>query len=385
MTALLLHNAEILTPDQRLHDASVLIDHGRIVTVGTGITAPAAVPFDLHGLLLVPGFIDIHVHGGGGHSLTASHVERLLAYAKWAPRHGVTGFLAGTVGPNAASIERALQRGSGLVERISEGAQLLGYHLEGPFINPRRRGAFDAAWLLPPDVRQFARFVQVAEGQLRLVTLAPELPGADLVIREAVRTGVLSSLGHTDASYEELLRGFELGARNVTHCFNAMRPFTHRDPGPIAAALTAPGVHCELIADGEHVAAGAMRMLLAARGWRNTVLVTDGIELAGTAAGSFDLAGQAVTVRKGRALTPQGTLAGSVATMDACLRNAVRLGGADLREAVTMASLNAAQAIGAAGDRGRIAPGFRADLAALTPELRVALTWVGGVLAYDGC
>jgi len=109
-------------PDQRLRGASVLIDHGRVVTVGTDIAAPAAVPFDLHGLLLVPGFIDIHVHGGGGHSLTASHVERLLAYAKWAPRHGVTGFLAGTIGPSAASIERALQRGSGLVERISEGA-----------------------------------------------------------------------------------------------------------------------------------------------------------------------------------------------------------------------------------------------------------------------
>jgi N-acetylglucosamine-6-phosphate deacetylase len=383
MTSRLLCNAEILTPDQYLRSGNVLIDGGRIVAIGEELTAPAAQPFDLRGLLLVPGFIDLHVHGGGGHSLTAGHAERLLAYARWAPRHGVTGFLAGTIGASAEAIERALRRGADLVGAIDGGAQLLGFHLEGPFISPRRRGAFAASWLLPPDIRGFSRFVQAADGHLRLITLAPELPAADAVIAEAVRTGVRPSLGHTDASYEELLRGFELGARQVTHCFNAMRPFSHRDPGPIAAALTAPGISCELIADGEHVAAGAMRLLLAARGWRNTVLVTDGIEPAGAASGHFELAGQQVAVRRGRALTPDGTLAGSIATMDVCLRSAVRLGGADVRAAVTMASLNPAQAIGLA-DRGRVAAGQRADLVALTRELHVALTWVGGDLIFDG-
>src|SRR5581483_8819277 len=207
-------------------------------------------------------------------------------------------------------------------------------------------GAFAADWLLPPDVRSFSRFIQAADGWLRVVTLAPELDGAEAVQREAMQTGVRVSLGHTDASYEQMLHGFERGARQVTHCFNAMRPFAHRDPGPAAAALTAPGVRCELIADGQHVASGAMRLLLAARGWRNTVLVTDGIAFAGAASGRFDLAGQRVVVKGGRALTPDGTLAGSIATMDQCLRNAVRLGGADVRAAVTMASLNPAQAIG---------------------------------------
>lgn len=384
MPALLLQNAEVLSPDQHLPRANLLIDGGRIVALGEELAAPAAQPYDLRGLLLVPGFIDIHVHGGGGQSLTASQPDRLLAYARWAPRHGVTAFLAGTIGANGEAIERALRRGAAVAPGEPAGARLLGFHLEGPFLSPRRRGAFAAEWLIPPDVRLFSRFVRAADGWLRLVTLAPELAGAEAVLREAGQSGVRASLGHTDASYEQMLRGFELGARQVTHCFNAMRPFGHRDPGPVAAALTAPGVRCELIADGEHVAAGAMRMLLAARGWRNTVLVTDGIEFAGAAAGRFDLAGQSVAVEGGRALTPDGTLAGSIATMDECLRNAVRLGGADVRAAVTMATLNPAQAIGVEHERGRIAPGFAADLVALTPELRVARTWVGGVLAYGG-
>ncbi len=383
MAALLLRNAEVLTPELHLPRANLLIDAGRIVALGDDVEAPAAEPHDLRGLLLVPGFIDIHVHGGGGQSLTASQPDRLLAYAHWAPRHGVTAFLAGTIGASPEAIERSLRRGAAYAAGEAPGARLLGFHLEGPFLNPRRRGAFAPEWLMPPDVRAFSRFVQAADGLLRLVTLAPELDGAEAVQREARQTGVRVSLGHTDASYEQTLRGFELGARQVTHCFNAMRPFAHRDPGPVAAAFTAPGVRCELIADGQHVAAGAMRVLLAARGWRNTVLVTDGIEFAGAASGRFDLAGQSVTVKRGRALTPEGTLAGSVATMDECVRNAVRLGGADVRAAVAMATLNPAQAIGVDGEHGRIAPGFAADLVALTPELRVAKTWVGGVLAFD--
>lgn len=378
----LLRNAEILTPEQHFPRANVLIDHGRIVALGEAVEAPAAEPHDLRGRLLVPGFIDIHVHGGGGQSLTAAQPDQLLAYAGWAPRHGVTAFLAGTIGASAAAIERSLRRGAAFAAAGAPGARLLGFHLEGPFLNPRRRGAFSPEWLLPPDIRAFSRFAQAADGRLRLVTLAPELDGAEPVLREAGQTGVRVSLGHTDASYEQTLRGFELGARQVTHCFNAMRPFAHRDPGPVAAALTAPGVFCELIADGQHVARGAMRMLLAARGWRNTVLVTDGIAFAGAASGRFDLAGQSIVVSNGKALTPDGVLAGSIATLDECLRNAMRLGGADVRAAVTMATLNPAQAIGVAHERGRIAPGFAADLVALTPELRVAKTWVGGALAY---
>ncbi|HLZ71134.1 MAG TPA: N-acetylglucosamine-6-phosphate deacetylase [Dehalococcoidia bacterium] len=384
MTARLLRNAEVLTPERRLTRAAVLIDGGRIVAVGADVEAPAAEPVDLHGLTLVPGFVDVHVHGGGGHSLIGSHPERVLGYARWAPRHGVTAFLAGTIGATAEAIEGSLRRGADLAGQIGAGAQLLGFHLEGPYLSPRRRGAFASSWLLPPDVRQISRFAQAADGHLSLLTIAPELPGAREVIEEAVRSDVRPSLGHTDASYEEMLRGFELGARHVTHCFNAMRPFMHRNPGPVAAALTAPGVRCELIADGVHVAAGAMRLLLAARGAANIVLVTDGIEAAGAASGQFELAGQPLAVRDGRALAADGTLAGSIATMDVCLRNAVRLGGADLREAAAMASLNPAQAIGVADDRGRVAPGYRADLVALTPELRVARTWIGGTLVYDG-
>jgi N-acetylglucosamine-6-phosphate deacetylase len=330
MPSILLTNAQVLTPEQRLTGASVLVDGPRIVAVGAEIAAPAARPIDLRGLLLLPGFIDLHVHGGGGFSLTRSRPEAFAGYARWAPRHGVTAFLAGTIGASPEAIERALRRGAEYARSPHTGAVLLGFHLEGPYLSPRRRGAFDLGWLRDPDVRELSSFVHAGDGLLRLITLAPELFGAAAVIAEAGHASVGVSLGHTDADYATMLRGFELGARHVTHCFNAMRPFAHRDPGPIAAALTAPGIFCELIADGMHVAPGAMRLLLAARGWRNTVLVTDGIELAGTETGSIPLAGRRVSVRDGRAVTADGTLAGSVVTLDGCLRNAVFHAGADL-------------------------------------------------------
>lgn len=381
MTATLFVNATVLTPRERVEGAAVLVDGGRIVAVGGNETPAAAERVDLAGLLLAPGFIDVHVHGGGGYSLTDSEPVALRAYARWVVRHGVTAFLAGAIGGTAERISAALARGAALVGQEG-GAVLLGFHLEGPFLSPRRRGAFAARWLLPPDVETFGRFAEAAQGTLRLMTIAPELPGALEVIREAVRSGVAPSLGHTDAEYDEMLAGFAAGARHVTHCFNAMRPFAHREPGPIAAALTAPGVRCELIADGQHVAAGALRLLFAARGETNTVLVTDGIALAGMATGAFGLAGQQVTIRDGKALTPDGTLAGSIATMDECVRNAVRLGGVSAAHAIAMASLNAAEAAGCGDERGHIRPGYRADLVALTPDLRVAETWVGGRLVY---
>ncbi len=385
MTATLFMNADLLTPDERRSRTALLIDGGKIVALGVDAEVENAERLDMTGYVLTPGFIDIHVHGGGGHSLTGCYPDAIEAYGRRVTRFGVTGYLAGVIGSSATGIERSLTRGAPAVitqDKAANGAALLGFHLEGPFLSPKRRGAFSAGWLLPPEPALVERFVAAAGGGLRLITMAPELLGAAATIAAAVGLGTGVSLGHTDADYREMLAGFELGARHVTHCFNAMRPFAHRDPGPIAAALTAPGVLCEVIADGEHVAPGALRLLLAARGSESTVLVTDGIELAGATAGSFQLTGETVKVHAGKALTPEGTLAGSVATMDACVRNAVKLGGSTLLEAVRMASLNPARAAGFAGSRGRLAPGYRADIVVLDSDLQVAATWAGGRRVY---
>jgi len=382
LTALL--NARVLTPDEELAGATVVIRDGRIEAVGAGLAPPAgAQTFDLTGLTLVPGFIDIHVHGGGGFSLITEDPDEIRSYARWVVSHGVTGFLATLVGAPLPQMKRWLAAAVAAGEGVEGGARPLGVHLEGPFVNPVRRGALPAEGLRPPDVAEFVSLAEAAQGRLKVTTLAPELPGAADLIAAARERGVAVSMGHTDATYEQALEAIEWGVRQATHCFNGMRPFHHRDPGCLGAILSSPMLSAELIADGVHVHPGAMALLLAAKGPQRTILVTDGIAAAGLADGAYSLAGEAIQVRDGVASLPDGTLAGSVVTMDQAVRNIVRLGLAPLAQAVRMASSNPAAALGLGQRLGRVAPGFAADLVALDESLQVAMTFVGGEPAYD--
>ena len=382
LTALL--NARVLTPDEELAGATVVIRDGRIEAVGAGLAPPAgAQTFNLGGLTLAPGFIDIHVHGGGGFSLITEDPDEIRSYARWVVSHGVTGFLATLVGAPLPQMKRWLAAAVAAGEGVEGGARPLGVHLEGPFVNPVRRGALPAEGLRPPDVAEFVSLAEAAQGRLKVTTLAPELPGAADLIAAARERGVAVSMGHTDATYEQALEAIEWGVRQATHCFNGMRPFHHRDPGCLGAILSSPMLSAELIADGVHVHPGAMALLLAAKGPQRTILVTDGIAAAGLADGAYSLAGEAIQVRDGVASLPDGTLAGSVVTMDQAVRNIVRLGLAPLAQAVRMASSNPAAALGLGQRLGRVAPGFAADLVALDESLQVAMTFVGGEPAYD--
>jgi len=235
-------------------------------------------------------------------------------------------------------------------------------------------------------VAEFLALNEAAQGRLKVITLAPELPGAADVVAAARQRGVVVSMGHTDATYEQALAAIEWGVRPATHCFNGMRPFHHRDPGCLGAILSSPSLSAELIADDVHVGRGAMALLLAAKGSQGTILVTDGIAAAGMGDGAYSLAGEVVQVRGGVASLPDGTLAGSVATMDEAVRNIVSAPGgslAPLAEAVRMASTNPASALDLGQRLGRIAPGFVADLVALDDRLEAAMTFVGGRPAYD--
>jgi len=382
LTALL--NARVLTPDVELAGATVVIRDGRIEAVGADLAPPAgARTFDLTGLTLVPGFIDIHVHGGGGFSLITEDPTEIRSYGRWAVSHGVTGFLVTLVGASLPQMKRWLAAAVAAGEGAEGDARPLGVHLEGPFVNPARRGALPAEGLRPPDVAEFEALADAAQGCLKVITLAPELPGAADLTAAARQRGVAVSMGHTDATYEQALEAIEWGARQATHCFNGMRPFHHRDPGCLGAILSSPMLTAELIADGVHVHPGAMALLLAAKGPQRTILVTDGIAAAGLADGAYSLAGEAIQVRDGVASLPDGTLAGSVVTMDQAVRNMVRLGLAPLAEAVRMASSNPAAALGLGQRLGRVAPGFAADLVALDERLEVAMTFVGGAPAYE--
>jgi N-acetylglucosamine-6-phosphate deacetylase len=379
-----LTGARILTPDRWIDDAVVLIEDGRIVAAGPDLAVPEGDALtDLAGATLVPGFIDLHVHGGGGRPLATGDAGELRAYARWAAERGVTGFLASVL---AAAPEGAIPCLAAVAQAagpIAGGARLLGAHLEGPFVSAARRGALPGAWLHPPHAGLLARYLDAARGHLRVLTLAPELEGADGILARAVEAGVIVAAGHTDATYDQARAAFQAGARHVTHAFNAMRPFHHRDPGPLAAALDSPGVTLELIADGVHVHPAAARLLVAAAGPDRIALVTDAVPPAGAEAGAYRLGEDEATLDAGRVTLADGTIAGGALTMDALVRRVVDDGVASLADAVGMATTVPARVLGLDGARGRIAPGYDADLVALDGELRPLLTVVGGEAVYS--
>ena len=383
VSTLALVHARLITPEIEIADGTVVIAGGRIVQASRQPPPDGVETSDLRGLIVAPGFIDLHVHGGGGFSLAGGDAAQVRGYARWAATRGVTGFLITLVPDTRQRLVEGIDAAVAALDSEVEGARPLGLNLEGPFLNPRRSGALRPGLLRPPDVAEFREYASSAKDCLRLITLAPELPGADALIAAALDAGVVVALGHSDATYEEAERAFALGVRHVTHCFNAMRPFGHRDPGCVGAALSSADVTCELIADGVHVHPAAMEMLLRLKGVDKTVLVTDGIPLAGLPGGSFELEGVQIDVKDGVARRKDGTLAGSTAPLDAMVRNVAAMAGVGACEAIRMATLNPASVIGLADRKGRVTPGYDADLVVLTPDLQVEMTFAGGELVYQ--
>ncbi|HUF52665.1 MAG TPA: N-acetylglucosamine-6-phosphate deacetylase [Dehalococcoidia bacterium] len=376
-----LRGARVAMPDGTVEAADVVVEDGTFAEVAYRIEAGGVEVVELAGYTLVPGFIDLHVHGGGGHSLITPDCSEIEAYARWAAGQGATGFLATVC---TGSLEGAM----GCLEavgaaRVDGGAELLGANLEGPFVNEQRRGALPESWPQAANVGAFRRLLGAAGGELRLMTVAPELPGALGLIREAIAEGVRVSVGHTDATYEEAREGLAAGATQVTHAFNAMRPFHHREPGPIGAAIEA-GAIAEVIADGVHLHPAAVRTLVRAFGPERVALITDGVTPAGLESGTFRIGAIEATRNDGEMRLPDGTIAGSVATMADVFRNVVKWGIADVGTASVMASGTPARALGLEGRKGRIAAGCDADLVALTDDLQVAKTWVAGKLVFGG-
>ncbi|HEX9779687.1 MAG TPA: amidohydrolase family protein [bacterium] len=310
---------------------------------------------DVGGRLIAPGFIDLHVWGDP---------ERL---ARELPAQGTTAFLIG-IGPEPPKVFRARRRVTG----PPSGARCLGAHCEGPFLSPARPGTLPARWMRRPagaDLNAMARL------GARIVTLAPERPGALEAIRWLRRRRIVVSLGHSDADAETAERAAAAGARAVTHVFNGMRPFHHRAPGLIDAALADPRLTAMVIADGHHVSASALALLLRQKGWRGTALVTDSVRAVQQA--------WRLTFNGGVYRDARGVLAGSALAMMRAVRNAVELGGASVEDAVRMAAETPARLLGETR-RGAIAPGRRADLVVLDERLRVCLTIIGGEAVYGG-
>jgi len=371
----------VITPDRELAPGWVLVDGGKIKDLGEGQGPEGDEVVDLAGLTLAPGFVDLHVHGGGGFSFDSGIGRDLDGYRRWVVSTGVTSFLATVIG---GSVEGGLRSLKAIVgAKVADGAELLGCNLEGPFLNAERPGAIPPSWITAPDVETFESLFDASGGLLRLMTVAPEVPGAGEVIRAARDRGVAISVGHSDAIYDEAASAFEIDATHVTHAFNGMRPYHHREPGIVGAALDSGEATIEVIADGVHLHRGAVSMLVSAFGAERVALVTDATPLAGGTEGSVRLGGREATLRKGRVMLADGTIAGSAATMDGLIRNVVGWGVTDLAGAVRMASTVPSEVSGAGDRKGRIERGYDADLVALDAGLSVVRTWTGGVLRHE--
>jgi N-acetylglucosamine-6-phosphate deacetylase len=376
----ILRAARALTPFQELAPAAVLIRGSVIDAIAESIEPPeGARVYELGDATLAPGFIDLHVHGGGGFSLATTDPEEIGGYSRWAAGRGVTAFLASIAAARPEDALPLLRAAAEAISRGTTGAELLGVHLEGPFIT--LPGALPRSWMTPPDAAFLRQLAGAAAGCLQLMTVAPEAAGADRLIAAAEKAGVTVALGHTEATCEQAERAFALGARHVTHAFNAMR-FHHRDPGVIGAALQRPDVTLEIIADGVHLHPAAAAILISAFGPSRVALVTDGVTPAGLPEGSFQIGGQEARLSGGRMLLPGGTLAGSAATMADVVRHLVLGGLADLRTASIMSSAVPAGIGGVAARKGRLAPGYDADIVALSPQLEVVAAWARGA-AFD--
>ncbi len=379
----LLKAARVITPDEGFSPGWVLLRDDKIEGVGPGEAAPDGLPTtDLGTHTLAPGFVDVHVHGGGGFSLLTGEADEIRGYRRWAPSTGVTSLLPTVCAASLSEAEALIRALAGQCGQHDGAAELLGINLEGPFVSPARLGALPSSWAQPPDRAVLQRLLEAASDNLRLITMAPELPG-EAVMADALAAGVRVSLGHTNADTDAGSRAFESGASHVTHALNAMRPFHQRDPGVIGAALAASGVTIEVIADGVHLHPDTVRLLIRAFGPGRVALVTDAVKPAGLASGSSRIGAGEAVLSSGRVSLPDGTLAGGASTMATLVKNVVSWGTATLDEAVRMASTVPAAVAGASERKGRIAGGYDADLVALTPELEVAATWTGGRLAYS--
>jgi N-acetylglucosamine-6-phosphate deacetylase len=370
----------LLTPDQTFSQPVVVIEDGVIASMASrqdGAT-PSGDAQDYPGATLVPAYFDVHFHGSGGADVMEGTQESLTTIGRFLAGHGVGSYLATTI---SAPVDTTLRSLCGLAKWIGadiEGARPLGIHIEGPFISHAKRGAHAERDLQLPTVALFNRMWEAAEGHIRLITIAPELPGADEVMARAGELGVRISLGHSNAGTEDALRGIRAGAISATHTFNAMRRFDHREPGMVGVVLDRNELFAEIISDGLHVHPTVVRMFWKEKGSERAILVTDAMSATGMPDGTYRLGDLQVRVKDGKSIFGEDTLAGSTLTMDRAVQNFARFTGIEFGEAAALATRNPARMTGLDSRVGVLEAGRSADLTVLSPKGEVVETILGG-------
>ncbi|MCA9931549.1 MAG: N-acetylglucosamine-6-phosphate deacetylase [Anaerolineales bacterium] len=377
-----IQNGTIYAPDAVIENGTLVVANGRIQTIAPTreiAPPPDAQVIDAAGMSVVPGFIDLQLNGGFGHDFTAAP-ETIWVVAEHLPQFGVTSFLPTIITSpqeTVAAAQAVIAQGP---PAAFGGAVPLGLHLEGPFLNPLKKGAHEVQWMKRPFLPLIDNWTP--DNGVRLVTLAPELPNALDMIRTLAARGVVVSAGHSTAAFGEALAGFDAGVRYGTHLFNAMPALHHREPGLAGALLADDRVTFGIIPDGIHVHPALIRTVWQAAGQRMT-LVTDAMAAMGMPPGDYQLGDFKVTVTETDSRLPDGTLAGSIVTMDAALRNLMAFTGCSLAAALPAVTRIPAALLGLP-HKGRLVPGADADLALLSPDLQVEMVVVNGRIAYRG-
>ncbi|WNQ11224.1 N-acetylglucosamine-6-phosphate deacetylase [Paenibacillus aurantius] len=383
MTSQIIRHVRI-ADGQEPQEGAVLIRNGRIEQVWKNEPVPdgtmADTEIDGGGRLLIPGMIDVHIHGAEGHDMMDGTLESVEVVSRVCARTGCTSFLATSVSSTLEDLLEMIASVSRSVGR-EPGARIAGMHIEGPYLNVKRKGMQNERFLRHPDQEEMTRILEAAGSLIRMVTLAPEIPGGLEMIAFLKDRDIVAAAAHSDATYEQAKEAFRCGVSHITHCFNGMRPIHHRDPGMVVAAFEEKQVSVQAIVDDVHLHPAIVRLMYREKGPAGMVLITDALQAMGMGDGTYRFGGHDVTVAEGVATLADGTLASSTVTMNEALAKAVHA-GIPLADAVTMATRTPADVLGLPA-KGRIAPGADADLVLLDDGFEVLWTMVEGEKVYE--
>ena len=380
-------HAKILTPFQSIDHGEIIIsDEGKILSVESLPDSEVQTnqSIDASGLFLAPGLIDIHVHGGFGVTFGMGDLkEGLFKYSHEILTTGVTGFLLSIAAPDVHALLEMIRSYIPILEEGLPGAQALGLHLEGPYLNKEKKGAFNPSWLRIPDLEEVKSIIEAGEGWIKQVTMAPELENADRISDVFQKNHVVVALGHSNTDFKTASTALKGKFSHVTHTFNAQSSFNHRAPGVIGAVLASENVTTELIADKVHVHTGAMKILYRCVGKDRLILITDAMPGAGLPDGTYDLVGHEVIVKDGYAKLADGTIAGSTAGLIDCVVNIHQDVDLSINDALQCATYNPAKFLGKEDDIGTIEPGMEANLILFDEEFNIQFVLVQGKIVYQ--
>ena len=372
---MLIKNAEVLNGGFELVKEDIAIENGIITALGHGLSYTGEV-LDLEGLMVLPGFVDIHIHGCAGFDVCDATEQALSGIAAHLAAQGVTSFCPTTMTLSGEEIEAALLNIKKCMGNPPEGASILGVNMEGPYISLSRKGGQKGDFVKTPDWRQFKSYFELSGGNIRIVDIAPECGGADEFIENAKKLCRVS-IAHTDADYEQTKAAFKKGVTHVTHLFNAMPGFNHREPGAVGAVFDDGSVRAELICDGFHIHPAALRVAFGVLGEDRTIIVSDSMRAAGLKDGTYELGGQKVSVAAGKARLADGTIAGSTTNILEEVRNLMGF-GLPFRQVIKSATINPAKAVGEDGRIGSLEVGKTADIVVLDGDMNLRLVIARG-------